>query len=151
MTRQQVTRRLVLGAVAMTLALPGLGAAAEGYAEGPTSGAGFKGYCEDNGGIFTDTEDGNLWCQWDDDSQTLCDTNGEDCHDIAYTPPKPSGPALGGAPSTQGAGPGSPLLVTAPSVGAIGSVRAQDHEQDHNVSKPDKRGKHRQHGKQGRH
>ena len=99
MIRQQLLRRMVLGALAVTLALSGLEAVAEGqpFADDIASGAQMKGICEENGGDFTDTEDGNLWCQWDDGSQTVCDTDGQDCYDIpAWKPPATgSDPALG--------------------------------------------------------
>jgi hypothetical protein len=91
MNKQQMTRRLVLGGFAVALALPGFGAAAAGedFADDIASGAQMQGICEDFGGIFTDTQDGNLWCQWDDGSQTVCDEDGKDCHDIPFTPPPP--------------------------------------------------------------
>jgi hypothetical protein len=85
MQRQQFTRRIVLGAFALTLALPGLGARAAEDDGGFYDKAQFKGTCEEFGGIFTDTQDGNTWCQWDDDSQTVCDEDGQDCHDIPRT------------------------------------------------------------------
>jgi hypothetical protein len=99
MIKQQLLRRIVLGALAVTLALPGLEVVAEGqpFADDIASGAQMKGICEENGGDFTDTEDGNLWCQWDDGSQTVFDTDGQDCYDIpAWTPPTDRlDPALG--------------------------------------------------------
>jgi hypothetical protein len=141
MTRYQMTQRMILAAFAVVLVLPGREAAAESYAEGSTSGAGFKGYCEDGGGIFTDTEDGNLWCQWDDDSQTLCDEDGQDCHDIAMTRPpggrwdSPIGTVGewtadgGGAdpPASQGDGTTSPAEDSTPVAGGGGAASAQPH------------------------
>ena len=91
MNGQQLTRRIVLGAFAVTLALPGLGAKASVDDGGYYDKAQFKGTCEDFGGTFTDTEDGNTWCQWDDDSQTVCDEDGQDCHDIPRVT-RPAGP-----------------------------------------------------------
>jgi hypothetical protein len=85
MERQQVRRRIVLSVVAVTLALPGLGASAAEDDGGFYDKAQFQGTCEDFGGIFTDTQDGNTWCQWDDGSQTVCDDDGQDCHDIPRT------------------------------------------------------------------
>ena len=166
MNRQQIGRRIVLGAMTVVLAVPGLGAAAEPYAEGSTSGAGFKGYCEDGGGTFTDTEDGNLWCQWGDDSQTVCDTDGQDCYDIPYIPPAsdprtPTG-GLGIEPTTNGDGAAAPVGtgggVTSPLLGIDRAslpgavphlaVSALDLDQDHATSKQSKHGK--KHGK-GKH
>jgi hypothetical protein len=160
MTRQQITRRIVLGAMVAILAAPGLGVSAEddgGYADGPTSGTGFKGYCEDNGGQFTDTEDGNLWCQWGDDSQTLCDDDGKDCHDIPYTPPAPDNPkrptgGLEDNPSiSDGGGDGSGSATgdqTSPSMDAAGDESGHG---DVNTTKPGKaKGKHGKHGKHRR-
>ena len=85
MERQQVRRRIVLSVVAVALALPGLGASAAEDDGGFYDKAQFQGTCEDFGGIFTDTQDGNTWCQWDDGSQTVCDDDGQDCHDIPRT------------------------------------------------------------------
>jgi hypothetical protein len=85
MERQQVRRRIVLSVVAVALALPGLGASAAEDDGGFYDKAQFQGTCEDFGGIFTDTRDGNTWCQWDDGSQTVCDDDGQDCHDIPRT------------------------------------------------------------------
>jgi len=167
MNRQQIGRRIVLGVVTVVVAVPGLGAAAEPYAEGSTSGAGFEGYCEDGGGNFTDTEDGNLWCQWDDDSQTVCDTDGQDCYDIPYMPPSsdprtPTG-GLGIEPTTNGDGAAAPVGtgggVTSPLLGidrvslpgAVPhlAVPAPDWVQDHATSKHGKHGK--KHGHRGKH
>jgi hypothetical protein len=85
MERQQVRRRIVLSVVAVALALPGPGARAVEDDGGFYDKAQFQGTCEDFGGIFTDTQDGNTWCQWDDGSQTVCDDDGQDCHDIPRT------------------------------------------------------------------
>jgi hypothetical protein len=84
---RQLTQRIVLGVFAMTLALPGLGAKAAEDDGGYYDKAQFQGTCEDFGGTFTDTRDGNTWCQWDDDSQTVCDDEGQDCHDIPLVRP----------------------------------------------------------------
>lgn len=89
MNRQQITRRMVLAAFTVALALPGLQARATVDDGGYYDQAQFKGHCEETGGIFTDTEDGNTWCQWDDDSQTVCDDEGQDCHDIESGHPLP--------------------------------------------------------------
>jgi hypothetical protein len=167
MNRQQIGRRIVLGAMTVVLAVPGLGAAAEPYAEGSTSGAGFEGYCEDGGGTFTDTEDGNLWCQWGDDSQTVCDTDGQDCYDIPYIPPAsdprtPTG-GLGIEPTTNGDGAAAPVGtgggVTSPLLGidraslpeAVPHLAAPapDRNQDQPASKHGKHGK--KHGHRGKH
>ncbi|MFN8592173.1 MAG: hypothetical protein U0031_12005 [Thermomicrobiales bacterium] len=83
MNAPRLTRRFFLSALAATFATHSR-VAAEGqdFADDIASGAQMKGICEENGGNFTDTEDGNLWCQWGDGSQTVCDTDGKDCYDI---------------------------------------------------------------------
>jgi hypothetical protein len=66
----------------VALALPGFGAAA---ADGPQDFGNvdnFERICVENGGIFTDTRDGNTWCQLDGGFQIVCDENGNDCYDI---------------------------------------------------------------------
>jgi hypothetical protein len=164
MTRHQKIQRMILAlaAFAVVLALPGLRVAAEPYAEGSTSGAGFKGYCEDGGGVFTDTEDGNLWCQWDDDSQTLCDEDGQDCHDIPMTRP-PGGPwdspivPVGVWTADGGGGTETPAPIaedTAPMAGDATASDARPHlvapdddqNRDQDTAKKAKKGKH---GKKG--
>lgn len=99
MNRQQIIRRMVLGAFAVTLALPGFGAAATVNDGGHDSGGEFKRFCADSGGIFIDTGDGNLWCQWGDGGQMVCDSEGQDCHGI----PKQQEPS---DPRHAGSGPG---------------------------------------------
>lgn len=87
MNRQQLTRQMILGAFTVALALPGFGAAAAGHPDGDWDRryATFKEGCEADQGVYTDTEDGNTWCQWDTGAQTVCDTDGNDCH---YLPRK---------------------------------------------------------------
>ena len=168
MNRQQITRRLVLGAFTVALALPGFGAAAAGedFADDIASGAQMKGICEDFGGIFTDTQDGNLWCQWDDGSQTVCDEDGKDCHDIPRTQ-LPVGPwdspvGTGGEWTTDGGGTETPTPVvdsTSPPAPVIDSVApaasvadsprvaAPDDDQDQDTSRAKKSKKGKKGGK----
>ena len=88
MNRQLMAQRLVLSALAVALAMPGLHAAAVVY--GPDDFGdreNFEGYCENVGGTVEDTGDGNLWCQDFTGGQTVCDTNGNDCYTIESIPP----------------------------------------------------------------
>lgn len=147
MNGQQVWRRMVLGAFTVALALPGLGAAATVDDGGHDSAGQFKGFCEENGGTFIDTEDGNLWCQYADGSQEVCDADGQDCSGI----PKHSnhqGPFAGPGGvatdegSTDAPAPGVNIPTTS---GAQSSVSAPDVDQDKGTSK----GKKSRKGKKG--
>jgi hypothetical protein len=88
-----------LAALALTaLLLAGLGAegvAAADKASDYTSRDGMKSHCEHHGGTFTDTKDGNLWCQYPNGHLIVCDENGQDCW---YA--RPRGPDLPEAPTT---------------------------------------------------
>ena len=165
MNRQQIIRRLVLGAFTVALALPGLGAAASVDDGGFYDKAQFKGSCEENGGTFTDTEDGNTWCQWDDDSQTVCDEDGQDCHDIPKQQ-QPTGPYAGPSeevttdigytetpdPVVDGTTPPADSPRVAPSEDAPADgprVAAPDDDQEKNTSKG-KKGKKGKKGGKGR-
>src|SRR5215213_7464286 len=161
MNRQLMGQRLVLGAFAVALAVPGLHAAAVVY--GPDDFGdreSFEDYCENVGGTVEDTGDGNLWCQDFTGGQTVCDTNGNDCYTIPYMPPTsdPRVPTavLGIEPTANGEGATSPIsgvdranLPGAQSVLRAGPAR--DLDQDHATratSTPRKHGK--KHGK-GKH
>ncbi len=56
-------------------------------------GLAFEGICKEGGGIYTETTegDGNAWCQHEDDSQTVCDLNGNDCYHIENKSQEPTG------------------------------------------------------------
>jgi len=167
MTRQQIGPRIVLGAFAVALALPGHRVAAE--VEGPfdyPSAEHFKGECEDGGGIFTDTQDGNLWCQVND-SQTVCSSEGDDCYDILYIPPtrdprRPTGalgiePTMNGGEAVAPAEAGGGVTFPIPGVNRASLPGARPHlvaptpdlDQDDTTSKQSKHGK--KHGHRGKH
>ena len=170
MNRQLIGRRLVLGAVAVALAMPGLHA--DGVVYGPDDFGdreGFEDYCENVGGTVEDTGDGNLWCQDFTGGQTVCDTNGNDCYTIPFIPPTsdprvPTG-GLGLEPTANGEGVTAPTGaggVTSPIPGVdraslpgaqpfLLAGPARDLDQDHATSKQSKHGKHgKKHGK-GKH
>lgn len=92
-TATRTVGRLVVAAAVAALVLTGLGAkgaVAEQSGGGYKSAADFKWFCERFGGVFTDTGDGNLWCQWENGEQTVCDSNGQDCH--VFFEPQPVSP-----------------------------------------------------------
>ena len=154
MNGQQLTQRIVLGVFAVTLALPGLGAKASVEDGGFYDKAQFEGTCEDFGGIFTDTRDGNTWCQWDDDSQTVCDDEGQDCHDIPRTT-LPTGPwasplRIDGELTTDVGGPESSAaeanISTTPRTQQ--NLTASDDDQDQDLL-PNQKAKNGKKGKKG--
>jgi hypothetical protein len=51
----------------------------------------FRLTCLRAGGVFTDTGDGDTWCQWPDSSQTVCDANGKGCSIIPVKSQEPAG------------------------------------------------------------
>ena len=161
MNRQLMGRRLVLGAFAVALAVPGLHAAAVVY--GPDDFGdreSFEGYCENVGGTVEDTGDGNLWCQDFTGGQTVCDTNGNDCYTIESIPPTsdprvPTG-GLGLELTANGEGVTSPIpgIDRASLPGAqpfLLAGPARELDQDHATSTPSTHGKHgKKHGKHRR-
>jgi hypothetical protein len=155
MGRLQIGRRVLLGAFALTLALPALRAAAA--VEGPMdfgSREDFEDYCENVGGTFTDTGDGNLWCQDFTGGQTVCDTNGNDCYTF-YKPPKAgdplapiSDPVIALPADTGGSEPPPPVTDNPTATDGQQSVTAPDSGQDQD-HKTNKKGKHGKKGKKG--
>ena len=160
MNRQLIGRRLVLGALAVALAVPGLHAAAVVY--GPDDFGdreSFEGYCEDVGGTVEDTGDGNLWCQDFTGGQTVCDTNGNDCYTIPFMPPAsdprvPTG-GLGLEPTMNGGGGAAPpaagggVMSPMPGIDRVSLAGAQpfllagparELDQDHATSTPARTG-----------
>ena len=156
MNRQQVTRRIILGAFTVALALPGMGAAAEAEEEDSDfyNRAQFKGHCEvDYGGIFTDTEDGNLWCQYPDGSQQVCDSNGNDCWYIPRENNDPFDPSDWGggdevADEPSGTESPAPVIDSPTAPDAQPSVAAPDDDQDRDSGK--RKGKKGKKGGRGR-
>ena len=163
MMRQQVTRRIILGAFTVALLLP---ASAAGAAPvfGPDdfgSRKDFEDHCDTAGGTVIDTEDGNLWCHRSNGVQTVCDSEGNDCYTIhsedqePSSPWGPTGPTDGVGPVDGGTNPAPP--VTDPSAPEGDSPTASDPEprdgdagldeptQDHTKGK----GKKGKHGKKG--
>jgi hypothetical protein len=150
MNGRQMTRRIMLGTLAVTLALPGLRAAAA--VEGPMdfgSREDFEDYCESVGGDFTDTGDGNLWCQDFTGGQTVCDGEGNDCYTIPFMPPTSTWPELGNDPLTQGGDAAPPEAGNPNPPGAT----APDDNLDHGDTTGAKgKGKHHKHHKhKGKH
>ena len=150
MNGRQMTRRIMLGTLAVTLALPGLRAAAA--VEGPMdfgSREDFEDYCETVGGDFTDTGDGNLWCQDFTGGQTVCDGEGNDCYTIPFMPPTSTWPDLSNDPLTQGGDAAPPEAGNPNPPGAT----APDDSLDHGDTTGAKgKGKHHKHHKhKGKH
>jgi hypothetical protein len=91
MKRQQFTRRIVLGAVLVGLAIlatVGGGDSALAETKGPGHGSKevFKSSCDQYGGTFIDSpKDGLTICVWPDGGKTVCDSSGNDCTN--YPPP----------------------------------------------------------------
>jgi hypothetical protein len=91
MNRQHVTRRIVLSAVVVGLAIVatvggGNSALAKESRPGNGDKASFKSSCDQYGGTFIDSpKDGLTACFWGDGSKTVCDKDGNDC--INYPPP----------------------------------------------------------------
>ena len=160
MNRQQLTRRIVLGAFAVALALPGLRAAAT--VEGPMdfgSRQDFADYCENVGGDLTDTGDGNLWCQSSEETgsqQTVCDSDGNDCYTIFKTqePARPWDPHTPTVrePTTEigNTAPSAPVVDSPTAPSAQPSVAAPDDEQDQDQDKRKGKGKKAKKGGKGR-
>jgi hypothetical protein len=126
MTMQQLTRRIILGAFTVTLLLPA-SAAGEGPVFGPDdfgTRADFEDHCDTAGGTFIDTEDGNLWCHNRDDSQTVCDAEGNDCYTIhredqePTSPHGPTGPTGGVGPVEEGGTDPAPPVAESPAPAA---------------------------------
>ena len=89
MDRQHFTRRIVLGAAVVGLAVLGLGQFNDALAApvGEGSKKTFKDGCGQMGGVFVDSPKDNLTaCFYDDGSKHVCDTNGSQC--TYYPPPK---------------------------------------------------------------
>jgi hypothetical protein len=89
MVRQHFSRRIVLSAVVLGLAILGLapvdGSLAAPIGEG--SKKTFEKGCKEMGGVFIDSpQDGLTACFYDDGSKHVCDTNGSNC---TYYPPPP--------------------------------------------------------------
>ena len=89
MARQQLTRRIVLGAVMLALVVLGLapvhGTLAAPIGEG--SKKTFEEGCKSMNGTFIDSpKDGLTACFYDDGSKHVCDQNGSQCR---YYPPPP--------------------------------------------------------------
>jgi hypothetical protein len=157
MNGQRVIRQAGLVAVAAALVLSGAGpvkAAGEDFADDIASGAQMKGICEDFGGDFTDTEDGNLWCQWDDGSQTVCDTDGKDCYDIpARRLPTDHWPEIVAGGEVLGAAPGDVPDSTPDSqedAPRVGTPDDQGQNSGHSKSKGNKGKKGKRGGKHRR-
>jgi len=91
MDRQHLTRRIVLSAVVVGLAvLAMVGSGDSALAKESRPGHGdksiFKSSCDQHGGTFIDSPtDGLTICVWSDGSKTVCDSNGNDCTN--YPPP----------------------------------------------------------------
>jgi hypothetical protein len=91
MERQHVTRRIVLGAAVIGLAVmaivgDGESTLAKELRPSNPDKASFKSSCDQHGGTFIDSPtDGLTICVWPDGSKTVCDRNGADC--INYPPP----------------------------------------------------------------
>jgi hypothetical protein len=99
MERQHFTRRIVLSAVVMGLAVLGTGVFQEGALA--RSKADFQRDCEQNGGVFVDSPDDSLTiCLLADGGKVVCDANGNYCY--IYPPP----------PKKQEAGWAAPLDAT---------------------------------------
>ncbi len=95
MQRQHLTRRIVLSAAVVGLAVltalgGGDGVAAETeHRPGHGDKSIFQSSCEQYGGAFLDSPKDKLTaCFYPDKSKTVCDSNGNDC--INYPPPKPT-------------------------------------------------------------
>ena len=89
MVRQNFSRRIVLSAVVLGLAVLGLapvdGSLAAPIGEGSKSS--FEKGCKGMGGVFIDSpQDGLTACFYDDGSKHVCDSNGSNC---TYYPPPP--------------------------------------------------------------
>jgi hypothetical protein len=89
MNQQHLSRRIVLGAIVLGLAVlawaPVDGALAAPIGEG--SKKSFQEGCKEMGGTFIDSpKDGLTACFYDDGSKHVCDTNGSQC---TYYPPPP--------------------------------------------------------------
>jgi hypothetical protein len=146
--------------VAVALVLTGLGATVAGakvtkYPD-PGSKAQFQWECELLGGTFTDTGDGNTWCQTPDGKQILCDANGRDCHHISRPNPQgPDGPldlgggsVVGDSPANAQEGANSPTVASPDAPGASPSVTAADDDHEPKAKAKSKKGK--KHGRGGK-
>jgi hypothetical protein len=91
MERQHVSRRIVLGAAVVGLAVMvlvggGERTLAKEFRPGHGDKATFKSSCDQYGGTFIDSpKDGLTACFYGDGSKTVCDKDGNDC--INYPPP----------------------------------------------------------------
>jgi hypothetical protein len=91
MERQHVSRRIVLGAAVVGLAVMALVGGGEStlakeFRPGHGDKATFKSSCDQYGGTFIDSpKDGLTACFYGDGSKTVCDKDGNDC--INYPPP----------------------------------------------------------------
>ena len=122
MERQHVSRRIVLGAAVLGLAVMALvGGGESTLAKESRPGHGdkatFKSSCDQYGGTFIDSpKDGLTACFYDDGSKTVCDKDGNDC--INYPPPPKKMVDTGWA---------DPVVTDAPLVGADSQTVAPVH------------------------
>lgn len=153
--RQYGTRRWILGALVAMVAVAtslGTGSGASASQKAPDNGSreAFRLRCEVfDGGTFTDTGDGNLWCQYPDGGQTVCDSWGDDCW---YSPPPrqaepddPFDPYNGGGGEVSD-DPGeaetpAPVAESPSPAGTQPSVEAPDDDQGQDTGKRKGKGK----------
>ena len=91
---QHVTRRVVLAALVMTVALIHGGSAVESSQSHPRpdfgSAEGFRLECELLGGTYGEDGIGNTNCHYPDGTWTQCDANGNDCWITPPVRPRPT-------------------------------------------------------------
>jgi hypothetical protein len=160
MNRTMQTIGRLAAVLAVALILTGLGAKITDASvvtkwPDPGSKAQFKSECELLGGTFTDTGDGNTWCQTPDGQQIVCDANGQDCHHISRPNPQdPDGPGdgsvVGDSPADAQEPANSPTVVPPSTPGANPSVAAADDDHEPKAKAKGKKGKKRGHGGKNR-